>query len=270
MKLFNTGRRATLAMSLTLAAVPAPAADGPLPPPTAAYDATAAYRAVHIDTLDALFWPRFEAARVSWVALLKSRDTTDGRGAYYVVDGHSLVSLRSIASYAEYPALQKFRAGVAARLGPTGQDDEARYDAGDVALRTPHASEMWQRDRSFDYLGAAPILDEYSAGYARVVYESVTSSDFERAWADIDQALAKAHYPLTRIGFASVLGSGREISFWLASSRAQFDAAGTPYAAVVSVLGEARTIELFTRVRRSSTDQVVQEWVTRRDLWSPP
>ena len=236
---------------------------------TPQYDASATYRAVHIDTLDANFWPRFVETRRLWVQLQRARGTNDGRGAYYEVDHHTLISMRSFASFDEYHSLQAFRARVAERMGPTGRADEAAYDAGDVALRTPHASEVWQRDPSFDFHGVSPSLTEYSFGYAHVTYESVISADFDAAWSEIDQALKAANYPLTRIAFYSVLGTGKEISFWLASTREEFDAAGTPYEAVVRVIGEQKAIALFFRVKKSSIDQTVQEWVARKNLWSP-
>jgi hypothetical protein len=264
-------RRAPLAAVLCLAGLPslAAAADPPAPAlATPAYDPQARYRAVHVDTLDPHLRPVFEQARVEWLKVLAAHRTTDGRGAQFLAGGHTIVTLRSFASFTEYDALRAFRAGVNGRLGPGGAAASERYDQGDVALRQPHNSEVWARDEELDYRGSG-ALSEYTAGYMQMTTEHAQSPELRKAWKEIAAALATARYPLGRVGFVSSPGTGQTITLWLAADRAAFEAAGTPFAAVSRVLGPEKAQELFARHKSGSTVLVIQDFVPRPDLRSP-
>lgn len=261
-----------LAIAATVPAI-APAGDSQLAtvprPATAAYDPDAPYRAVHVDTLDPSLQHVFEQTRRAWLKVLSDHHTSDGRGYFLQRDGHTLITLHSFGSFTEYDALRTFRAGVAGRIGPDGEQAGQRYDAGDVAITAPHNSEVWSRNQELDYRGPGRPLSEYDAGYMRMLAEQVHTDDYAAAWTQIRAALKEANYPLDRISFFSMIGSGRTISFWLARDRKAFDEAGTPQAAVARVLGAERADALFARLTAACIDVQVSEVVPRPELKSP-
>ena len=236
---------------------------------TPAFDASAKYRAVHIDTLDPHLQHVFEDARTQWLKVLVDHHTTDGRGFFLQRDGNTLLTLRSFNSFTEYDALRAFRAAVAERIGAGGEKAGRQYDLGDVAITSPHNSEVWSRSEESDYRAQGPALDEYTAGYMQMVVEQVRSDDYDAAWKEIRAALDQAKYPLSRIGFFSMIGSGRHISLWLAADRAAFRNAGTPEEAVARVLGADKASALFKRMGLASSDKQVSELVPRPELKSP-
>ncbi len=245
------------------------------PPPcvaltTAPYDASARFRAVHVDTLDPKLQDVFVDARRGWLKVLASHHTTDGRGYFLQRAPSTFLTLRSFNSFAEYDALRAFRAAVGERLGPEGESAGQRYDRGDVALTSPHNSEVWSRLDGFDYPGQEPHLNEYTAGYLQMVTEQVSSDDYEAAWKEIRAALAAAHYPLARVTFFSSLGSGKHITLWLAPSREAFVSAGAPEQAAAKSVGPTAAAALFARVRAACSDVQVADVLPRPELASPP
>jgi hypothetical protein len=236
---------------------------------TPAFDASAKYRAVHVDTLDPRLQHVFEDARIQWLKVLADHHTTDGRGFFLQRDGNTLLTLRSFNSFTEYDALRAFRAAVGERIGEGGEKAGQQYDLGDVAITSPHNSEVWSRSEDSDYRAPGPALDEYAAGYMQMVVEQVRSDDYDAVWKDIRAALEVAKYPLSRISFFSMIGSGRTINLWLATDRAAFRNAGTPEEAVARVLGAAKASALFKRLNLASSDKQVSELVPRPELKSP-
>jgi hypothetical protein len=254
---------------IALATTPSVDANTNTSPTTPAFDASAKYRAVHIDTLDPHLQHVFEDARLQWLKVLAAHHTTDGRGFFLQRDGSTLITLHSFNSFTEYDALRAFRATVGERIGPDGEKAGQQYDLGDIAITSPHNSEVWMRNEDFDYHAPAPALNEYSAGYMWMVVEQVHSDDYAAAWKEISAALTTAKYPISRIGFFSMLGSGRQIALWLASDREAFRSAGSPEAAVAKVLGQAKADALYLRLKDATSDVVVSELVPRPELRSP-
>jgi len=236
---------------------------------TPAYDASAKFRAVHIDTLDPKLQHVFEAARLEWLKVLALHHTTDGRGYFLQRAGSTFITLRSFNSFSEYEALRDFRAGVGERIGPDGADAGERYDRGDVALLAPHNSEVWSKLDGFDYSGPGRRLTEYTAGFLQMVVEQVRSDAYQEAWKQIGPALALAKYPIGRASFFSSLGSGRHITFWLAENREAFRSSGSPEQAVAKTLGPTKAAALFARLRAACSDVEVDEVVPRPDFASP-
>jgi hypothetical protein len=241
----------------------------PTTPTTAAYDASAKYRAVHVDTLDPKLQQVFIDARIGWLKVLDAHHTTDGRGYFLQRDGSTLITLRSFNSFTEYDALRAFRADVGARIGPEGDKAGQQYDAGDVAITSPHNSEVWMRNADFDYHAPGLALNEYTAGYMRMEVEQVRSDDYAEAWKQVSAALTTAKYPVARIGFFSMLGSGKQIGLWLATDKAGFVSAGTPQEAVARVLGADKARALFDRLKSASLGVEVSELIPRPELKSP-
>ena len=165
--------------------------------------------------------------------------------------------------------LRAFRADVGKRIGPEGEKAGQQYDSGDVAITSPHNSEAWSRNETFDYRAPGSDLSEYSAGYMQMVVEQVRSDDYDAAWKEIHDALRIAKYPLSRIGFFSMLGSGKRISLWLAADRAAFRSAGPVEEAAARVLGKTQASTLFNRLRVASSNIEVSELIPRRELKSP-
>jgi hypothetical protein len=223
-------------------------------PATSACDPAARYRAVHIDTLDPKLQHVFEDARRTWLKVLAEHHTTDGRGYFLQRDGNTLVTVHAFDSFTEYDVLRAFRADVGKRIGPAGEKAGQQYDAGDVAITSPHNSEVWSRKQELDYHAPGPALDECHAGYMQMVVEQVRTDDYEAAWNEIRAALTAANYPVGRMTFFSMLGSGRQISLWLAPDRAAFQAAGTA---------------LFDRLRSATSDVEISDLVPRTELKSP-
>ncbi len=236
---------------------------------TSAYDASAKFRAVHVDTLDPRLQKTFEDARLEWLKVLALHHTTDGRGFFLQRGRSTFITLRSFNSFSEYDALRALRAGVAERIGPEGEKAGQRYDRGDVALLAPHNSEVWSRLDTLDYRSPGPQLSEYSAGYMQMVVEQVSSEQYEEAWKEIHAALTAAKYPLGRTTFFSSLGSGRHITLWLAVNREAFRAAGTPEQAVARTLGVPKAAALFGRLKAASTPMSIEEVVPRPEMASP-
>ena len=112
--------------------------------------------------------PVFERARLDWLKVLSAHHTTDGRGFFFQLDQHTLVTLRSFNSFTEYDALRDFRARIDERLGDGGKARQ-QYDSADLALRTPHNSEVWSRDTSLDFHGIRNDLNEYTDVYMKMI-----------------------------------------------------------------------------------------------------
>jgi len=275
---YSAQRRPSLprpSLSLLLAAsLFGPHAVAAPPPPcvaltTGAYDASARFRAVHIDTLDPKLQHVFLDARRGWLKVLALHHTTDGRGFFLQHSGSTFITLRSFSSFAEYDALRALRSSVAERIGPEGEKAAQEYDRGDVALLAPHNSEVWSRLEALDFRGQGPTLSEYSAGYMQMVVEQVNSDAYEEAWKEIHAALAAVRYPLGRVSFFSSLGSGKHVTFWLATSREAFQSAGTPEKAAASSIGAPKAAALFAKLKAACSDVQVGEVLPRPELASP-
>jgi hypothetical protein len=236
---------------------------------TPAYDASARFRAVHIDTLDPRLEGVFEEARRGWLKVLGAHHVSDGRGFFLQRSGTTFFTLRSFNSFSEYDALRAFRASVGERIGPEGEQAGQLYDRGDVALLAPHNSEVWTRLEDLDYRAPGPELSEYTAGYMEMVVEQA-SEQYEEAWKQLRAALTEARYPLGRKAFFSSLGSGKHVSLWLAANKEAFLRAGPPEQAVARRLGPEKAAALFAALRAACSETSVAEVLPRPELASPP
>jgi len=223
------------------------------------------YFTVHEDTLAAEHAGEFEAARRDWVATLHAANATDQRGTFFEIVGVGFWTMRPFTRFADLDdrAAQRKRA-----LAAVPADALARYDArSDAALAPPHASEIWERDDGVGYTPAGAPTDPRDAAVARVVIEEVlpdSASDkaYEDSWQAIAAALAHARYPLARVAFHPMYGADREITFWLARSRAELDAAPAVEDVVANELGaeraEALRAKLAAVVKSAETHLVIR------------
>lgn len=144
----------------------------------------------------------------------------------------------------------------------------AAYDRdSDDSLVYPHTSEIWELDPDLSVGG----LDEATAGAGRIVWDDVkpdppSEDRYGKAVAAEDDALARAKYPLTRLGFRTRFGSGHVITLWLASSAEARDAAPSVLAAVASVVGAPRAAELEAQIAGAIVHRDEQPFVVRHDL----
>jgi hypothetical protein len=227
------------------------------------------YFTVHEDTLAPEHAAEFEAARRDWVATLRAAHATDQRGTFFEVVGVGFWTLRPLARFADLDdrAAQRTRA-----LAAVPPDALARYDArSDAALAYPHASEIWARDDDVGYAPAGAPTDPRDAPVARVVIEHVlpdSTSDkaYAETWQAIAGALAHARYPLARVCFHPMYGADREITFWLARSKAALDAAPAIADVVAHELGAERAEALRAKLAAVVTSTETHLVLVRDDL----
>ena len=222
-------------MVLTLAAGCATSAP---PPPTRL--------AVHVDRLAAAEVQRFEQARLRFVAELKRRGVSDHRGLFLKIGDSTYYSIVSFAAWRELDMLRGERARAVARLDPAANQQYDRQS--DASLVFPHASEIWSEQPELSFVPTGRRLSDA----VQLVIEDVkptAEEDYAAAWKEIAAALRTARFPVERRSFFSQYGSGRTLSFWLASSPAVVKAAPTLVQALVAALGEERARALVERWR---------------------
>jgi hypothetical protein len=224
----------------------------------------------HFDTLAPGRFEAFAEARLRYVEALRAAGASDGRGRFFAVDGDSFLTLRPFARFAE---LDQRRGHDLARLPPAAQE---AYDRGsDVHLAFPHHSEIWRRDDDLGYRPSRGALEESDAAVIRMEIEEVRADStseaaYDEIWQTTRSALQAADYPLTKIAFPTVFGSGRVISFWLAPSRAALEAASPIDAVLVARLGGSAADALVKRREAIVLRREVHQLQPRPDLASPP
>jgi hypothetical protein len=227
------------------------------------------YRAVHIDNLAPDKVAQFVDARRAWVAALDGAGASDGRGVFLLVGDHEMVTVRRFTRFEDFDTRG---AAIDKSLAKVPKATADAYDKGsDTSLVFPHASEVWQLDRDISYVPATGALDEASAGAGRLVVDDVKPDpdDENRYWDAVkteDDALAKARYPLTRLGFRTVFGAGHTTTLWLARSADERDHAPSVEAAVASILGAARAAGLEAQIAGATTHRDERTFEVRHDL----
>jgi len=198
---------------------------------------------VHVDTLDPEKLAQFEQARVQFVSVLRARHKSDRRGLYIKVGTNTYWSVTSFARWRELEQIGDERAKVTRALA---RESEAYDKLCDETLVFPHASELWREEPALSYVPTGRRLTDA----VQLVIEDVKpTADYEAAWKPIAAALAQAKFPVERRTFFSSYGSGRTLSFWLASSPAVLKAAPTLQQVLTSVVGEERAQALLAAWR---------------------
>jgi len=199
--------------------------------------------AVHVDTLDAAKVQQYEQARVRWVTQLRVARRSDRRGLYLKIGDNTYYSVVSFGAYRELDELRVARGKINAKMGAAA-DEYTRLC--DDSLVFPHASEIWSEEPALSYVPTGRRLTDA----VQLVIEDVKpTADYEAAWKPIAAALAQAKFPVERRTFFSSYGSGRTLSFWLASSPAVLKAAPTLQQVLTSVVGEERAQALLAAWR---------------------
>jgi hypothetical protein len=229
------------------------------------------YRAVHIDTLAPDKFAQFVEARKAWVAEMRRANTSDRRGTFLQVDEQGFYTIRPLGRFGELDGRGE---EIARALAPLHEAEE-RYDrASDESLVFPHASEIWRVDPDLGYAPAAGAVNETSAACGRMIVEEPrpdpgSEKRYEDAWGETKGALAEARYPLTRLTFRSVFGSGRIVSLWLAPSADVLRDAPSVEAAIARVRGEGKAKEMAAATDAAIVRRETHGVVVRADLSSP-
>ena len=210
-------------------------------------------RKVHVDHLDAAKVTQYETARKAWVEWIGDHHVTDPWGGTFLqVGGTTFLTVRAFTTWAELDAKS------AAKLDPKAR---ATYnERSDDALVPPHHDEIWVRKPDLD-LGANDV-----AGYGRITFDEIKLDDDGAAWTAIKAELVAAKYPIARIGFFSQFGSGRQISLWLAPTKAAYTAAPTIDQVLEKRLGKDRAAALLAKWRGEIVQHDEQELIVRADL----
>jgi hypothetical protein len=221
----------------------------PLPQP--ALPRTPRYYTAHFDHVQPDRLRQFEQARHVWLTILARERTSDQRGTFFQVDSDTILTVRGFDAFTELDARGPSRARALAGIA---KSDVERYDNdSDGALAPPHRSEIWAHLESLDYRPSGSLLTLESAPCARMVVEVLNpapvggGAPYDDAWTSIQAALVTAAYPLPRVTFHSVYGSGAIVSFWLATDPDQLSQAPTVDEVVVSVLGREPAEAAFRR-----------------------
>lgn len=263
--MFVSAARPSVLIFLAACASAAPLPQRPAPPAAPSLD----LRAVHIDTIAPDKVHAFEAARRDWLTVLQARGATDERG-YFIQADNVFFTLHRASSYAQ---LDDLRAKRRAALSVVPKEALAIYDAkSDACLVPPHSSEIWAHDAEDDYAAPGVGTDERSAGAVRVDIEELDptpkSQGYDDAWKDIKRALTNAKYPVSRVAFSSVYGSGKVVSLWFVAKGGDLDAAPTIDAAVRASLG-AGGDAVLSKWRSAVVDRRSMRGARRPDLDSP-
>jgi hypothetical protein len=199
--------------------------------------------AVHVDTLAPDKMTQYEAARLRYAAELCARGLDDRRGLFLKVGDRTYYSVVTFLGWRELEQINADTKRVDEQMGWAAK---RYYQDSDDSLIFPHGNEIWRERPSLSYAPTGRPLGEALS----VVIEDVDpQKDYEAAWKPIAAALASARYPIERRTFFSAYGSGRYLSFWLASSRALLQTAPTLEQALVTALGEERATALLREWR---------------------
>jgi len=232
----------------------------------------AQYAVVHVDHVSPGARAGFEDARRVWLGVLAAHHTTDGRGLFLQTGDGGFLSMVPLHHLAELDARRALGKAALADIDPA---DQHRYDdASDRRLAPPHRSEIWRFDAAESYGATDPMLALSKAAWGKMIVEELDPSpagdDYDRAWAEVREALAAAHYPLVKVAYASAYGTGNLVTFWLSSSQREFLDAPTMEAAVAGVLGRDASDALFARMRKVVTSSESIDVIPRLDLSSAP
>jgi hypothetical protein len=236
-------------------------------------DWEAPYRWVHVDNLDPAKAGRFESARKSWLEALRKDDALlgDGRPLFW----HARASKAGQTFFTFYPFrtwadLDARRLMIDRTQKELGEKAVKEYDRGDVALVSPHYSQVWRREPDYDIASeAAKDLTERTAMAGRLEVHGMDvrrSEDVDRAWKRIANALASSGYPLACRAFSSTYGRGEVMLFWLAKDDDAYRAARPLRAEMERQFGKKEAEKLANALQQNFPLQESYEVERRPDL----
>jgi hypothetical protein len=275
---------------LFLFPLPAAAACMPAPrsPPIVAAAQTAAlaapatvappapYRAIHIDTLVPEKRAQFEAARKEWVTELRRVGASDWRGLFLEVGQDRFYSVRPLEAFASLDP-KPSEPGAAQKPDEPEPSEAAgkRYDdLSDDALAYPHTSEIWRPAKSLGYAPPSGVVTEQTAECGTLLIEDLRADTtsmtrYRNAVHEVLAALGEAHYPLTRIAYATAYGAGHLYTFLLAPSRAALAAAPKIEEVLTQARGAAKAKEILADIDAVVIRRETLPVTIRRDLTVP-
>jgi hypothetical protein len=178
---------------------------------------------VHIDTVPLGRLDVFEGARRRWLDRVRAGGVyrPDGRPLFFSARREGVqtyFTFYPFATWADLDTRASATTHTEAEVG--GKAAVEDYDSGDVALVTPHHSEIWLRQTGLDLSpGGGPPLREVDARHARMELREMpvgaTRDRLDAVWPEVKRLLTEAGYPLTLRAHWSLFGSGRLVFLWL-------------------------------------------------------
>jgi hypothetical protein len=214
---------------------------------------------VHVDHVARGRVADFESARRDLLAAFAAKGVSEGTTFVLQTDEPAYLSLRPFDRYGDLDAAGEQQKAADAAVG---EETLLRLDAiTHATLVPPHRNEVWSLQTALTYApGGGPTFATAKVG--RLVEDEVMPEKddaYDEAITREVQALAVAHYPVARIVYVSVYGTGRYVTLWLAlASRPDDLAAPLPPDAAAS---EARA-------RAAASDEVQHGLAVRPDLGS--
>jgi hypothetical protein len=234
-------------------------------------DWSSSMRWVHVDSVRRDKAAIFEAARLRWLKTLR-QDTfllPDGRPLFWHARKGKVQTYFTFYPFARFADLDARRESVSKTQQTVGQAKVDDYDSGDVAIVSPHYSQIWQRSPSYDFVPSDKSdLSELTAMFGRleILQKDQQTNRVEPLWKEISEALALQKYPLACRSFFTTYGTGQIVRVWLASSRAIYENAPTMRDAVARQLGKKRAITILGELDKVLEIQQTFEIERRPDL----
>jgi hypothetical protein len=228
-------------------------------------------RWVHVDSVRSDKAAIFEAARLRWLKTLR-QDTfllPDGRPLFWHARKGKVQTYFTFYPFARFADLDARRESVLKTQQSVGQAKVADYDSGDVALVSPHYSQIWQRSPGYDFVPSDKSdLSELTAVFGRldILQKDQQTDRVEPLWKEISGALALQKYPLTCRSFFTTYGTGQVVRIWLAPSREVYENAPRMQDAVARQLGKKKAITLFAELNKVLEIRQTFEIEKRPDL----
>lgn len=230
---------------------------------------------VHVDNLDAGQAPVFESARLGWLQVLRQgraeEPLGDGRALFWQARtspaGQTFFSFYPFAAWTDFEGRREM---VTRTQALVGQPAVTAYDAGDVALVSPHYSQVWRRASDFDITSEATAgLTELTAAVGRIEIHDIDITrwdEYEQRWRQLTGCLRAQGYPLACRSFRSSFGRGEYQVWWLAPDAATYRAAPSLASVLELQMGADAAAELLATLAAVFPLREAYEVERRSDL----
>lgn len=228
-------------------------------------------RWVHVDSVRRDKAAIFEAARLRWLKTLR-HDTyllPDGRPLFWHARKGKVQTYFTFYPFARFADLDARRESISKTQESVGQEKVTDYDSGDVALVSPHYTQIWTRSPGYDFVPPDKSdLSELTAMFGRleVLQEDQQTDRATPLWKEINEALALQKYPLVCRSFFTTYGTGQIVRIWLAPSREIYENAPTMQDAAARQLGKKKATTIFGELNKVLEVRQTFEIERRPDL----
>ena len=225
-----------------------------------------------MDNVDASKAEVFEKARREWLAVLRTEERLlgDGRPLFWKASTGSVQTFFTFYPFRAWADLDSRREMIDRTQKTVGDEAVKRYDLGDVALVSPHYSQVWRRSEDHDIVWSGnDRLTELTATAGRLEVRAMDirrDDEFERLWGELQAALVAARYPLACRVYSSVFGNGEAMLMWLAPDRAGYQDAPPVRTALARQLGKRKSSEILASLEKVFPKRASYEIERRADL----